>query len=153
MLNSSMIKNLVKLITGKEVQKLTSILLAVIVIVFTSFIGWTRNAQADYFECYTGCSLAIEDSSDCKKSKDSVPGDYKIVNKEGEADVIVLAIHAGSIELNTGKIAEKIRIENIGIPTHFLDTSTIKPVKILLLALPDPILMYCISLPTILTIQ
>lgn len=107
---SSIVRNLARLLAPKPVQKLTSTLVAVILIVCMSFMVWSRDARADYFQCYTGCSLALESSSGCEKSKKK---DYHtVVGGEGEGDVIVLAIHAGSIELNTGQIAEKIRSDN-----------------------------------------
>ncbi len=109
---ASIAEILAKLSLLKYIQKLTSTLLAMILIVFVSFIAWPDEAQADYFKCYTGCSLALEDSSECKKSENSVPGDYKVVDKEDGEDVIVLAIHAGAIELNTGQIARAISRTN-----------------------------------------
>lgn len=94
-------------------QKLASIVLALTLIVCTSFVVWCSEARAeDYFKCYTGCSPALEDSTLCKKSEDPNLEDYSVISKKGSGDVIVLAIHAGSIEFNTGKIAEKIASDN-----------------------------------------
>jgi phage replication-related protein YjqB (UPF0714/DUF867 family) len=85
-------------------------------IIFIGFIGCVEIARADrhkdYFQCYTGCSLALEDSSECKKSENDIPGDYGTVGWKGRGDVVVLAIHGGAIELNTDEIARKISIDN-----------------------------------------
>jgi phage replication-related protein YjqB (UPF0714/DUF867 family) len=112
--SSSFPQNLVRLFTHKPVQKLTSTLLTGVLIVCTSFVVWTRDAQADHFQCYAGCPRALENSNECKKSERHIPGDYNYtaVDKTGGEDVIVLAIHAGAIELNTGQIAKAISSEN-----------------------------------------
>lgn len=105
-------QNLPKSLVSNSVEKLVSAFLVVLVIC-TSFVGWSSAARAaDYFKCYTGCSLALEDSIECKRSEKPDLEDYTITPKKGSGDVIVLAIHAGSIELNTGKIAEKIAQDN-----------------------------------------
>lgn len=110
---SSIIQNSLGLLPQKLRQKLIFNVLAVVLIVSTSFVVWCSDARAeDYFKCYTGCSLALEDSSQCQRSEDPDLEDYTIVDKKGSGDVIVLAIHAGSIELNTGAIAEKIAKDN-----------------------------------------
>lgn len=113
--------NSVELIPQKLKQKLISTVLALILIISTSFIGWCNEAQAkDHFQCYTGCSQALEDSKACKRGEDLDSEDYTIVNTKGSTDVIVLAIHAGSIELNTGAIAKKIAKDNSWASYTFL---------------------------------
>jgi phage replication-related protein YjqB (UPF0714/DUF867 family) len=94
-------------------QKLASTVLALTLIVCMSFVVWCREARAeDHFKCYAGCQLALESSTECKKSEDQNLGDYMVISKKGSGDVAVLAIHAGSIESNTGKIAEEIASDN-----------------------------------------
>jgi phage replication-related protein YjqB (UPF0714/DUF867 family) len=111
---SSILQNLVKLLVHKPIQKLTSTLLAGVLIVCTSFVVWSKDAQADHFQCYTGCSHALENSNECRKSERRIPGDYDYaaVDRTGREEVVVLAIHAGAIELNTGQIAKAISSEN-----------------------------------------
>lgn len=97
----------------KLTQKLASTVLALTLIVCMSFVIWCSDARAaDRFKCYTGCSRSLESSTECQKSEDPDIGDYKVEFEKGSGDVTVLAIHAGSIEPNTGKIAKKIAKDN-----------------------------------------
>lgn len=97
----------------KLCKNLASTVLALTLVLCMSFVIWCSDARAeDHFKCYTGCSLALESSTKCQKSEDPKLGDYTVKSEKGSRDVTVIAIHAGSIELNTGEIAKKIAKDN-----------------------------------------
>jgi phage replication-related protein YjqB (UPF0714/DUF867 family) len=111
--------NLTILISG-YIQKISSIVIGTILLIFINSLVWSGSAQADAFGCYqgTGNPLSCPNPSNpalvgSAEGTNCVQGENQdwhttTENVEG-TDVIVLSIHGGNIEPNTSKISKDLQ--------------------------------------------
>jgi phage replication-related protein YjqB (UPF0714/DUF867 family) len=112
------------LLSRGYIKKLTSIVLAGILIACMSSIILTPLAWADdFFKCFdaTKCTQALSSSQTCQE-----PDDYEITLSKRGSDVTILSFHGGEIEPKTSEIsyrlAEKYKWNRYDLNAHGTDT-------------------------------